>query len=293
MEDIPDPILDPAAAGDWQVTGPPRVYLRDTLSEYIDGGAALYLGYSFRWVAVWQARSEERGLDATIELYCFDEPADALGIYLNGAHGADAGLPFERSQVRRGLLRAQQGPCFVRALCRTRSAEGDEAARSLGRAIGSVLPVASTELPAVLRALPQEGRRPDSLRYFHTKEALDAQYYLGDENLLDLSPDTECGWALYEPIGEDARPTKVCLVRYPERERLRRAAGTFAEAYLGQEGLLPGAVALRVIEDGTWAAVLAHPDLPCLALVLDAESAERARDLCRAALEALEEEMSE
>ena len=119
---------------------PPRIYLRDTLSDFINGGAALYLGYSFRWVAVWVVRSSGFDLEATIELYRFSEPSDALGVYLNGARGPGEGLPFERSQVRRGLLRAQRGPYFVRVLCRDQGVRADDAARSLGGVLGLALP---------------------------------------------------------------------------------------------------------------------------------------------------------
>jgi hypothetical protein len=140
MEELPDPIIDPDRAEGWAVDGPPRIYLRDTLSDFINGGAALYLGYSFRWVAVWVVRSSGFDLEATIELYRFSEPSDALGVYLNGARGPGEGLPFERSQVRRGLLRAQRGPYFVRVLCRDQGVRADDAARSLGGVLGLALP---------------------------------------------------------------------------------------------------------------------------------------------------------
>lgn len=292
MEELPDPIIDPDRAEGWAVDGPPRIYLRDTLSDFINGGAALYLGYSFRWVAVWVVRSSGFDLEATIELYRFSEPSDALGVYLNGARGPGEGLPFERSQVRRGLLRAQRGPYFVRVLCRDQGVRADDAARSLGGVLGLALPEATTDLPDLLLALPEEDRRPDSLRYFHTKEAFDAQYYLGDANLLDLDKDTECGWALYAPASEGASPTKLCLVRYPDRERAEGAVADFAGDYLESDAPAPGGLALRIIEDGTWAGAILHPEIPCLALVLDADSAERARELCHRALEGLDEEMS-
>jgi hypothetical protein len=291
LEEVPESMK--GLEGDFVVEDVARIYLRSTLSDFINGGAARYLGYTFRWVAVWDARSEDRDVDATIELYCFTDPTDALGIYLSGSRGEGEDLPFERSQVRRGLLKAQKGPYFIRALVRSRGAEADQAARALGKELGEALPEADTPLPPVLQALPEDDRRSDSLRYFHTKEALDAEYYLGDENLLILGKETRCGLAKYEPGEEGERPGKLVVVVYPDRERAAEAAERFAEEYLAADGPEPGGTAVADIEDGGIACITLHEELAAVALCLDFADSERASELAGSALTALEEEMAE
>ncbi len=62
-----------------QRTSEPQLYVGDSLWEYIDGGAELYHLYNF--VEVATAYYERRGVEILVDVYKFDSPEYAFGLY--------------------------------------------------------------------------------------------------------------------------------------------------------------------------------------------------------------------
>ncbi len=266
--------------------GERQLYSRDNLSDYINGGAAFYLAYSFEWLAVWEITTPLEGR-AVVEVYGFGSAEDALGVALDrGALGELAG--FERGVARRGGLRAQKGATFVRVATPDRSEKGDALARRIGGLVAAGLPAATTELPAVCAALPDAGMRPDSLRFFHTRESLDSLYYLGDENLLALSAETRCALAGYDVGLEGKAHATLLLVVYPSAEAARGAFETLCRRYLESEPPR-GREAGAQLEDGTHVAAAWSETTAALALALGAREAEWAQAVARETLDAYRE----
>jgi len=285
----PLPIPERPFESDAITLGPRETYTRETLSEYMNGGAAFYLGYSLEWLAVWRARVAEIDDDVVLELYAFSDPADALGVFIDRAPADSPFDGFERGREAKGLFRGHKGRYFVRVLAPRRDAIASDVATRLGRSMGEALPAAETTLPAVLRALPPESQRPGALRYFHTKESLDSYLYLADANLMGLSDATQCGLASYE-AERGKPPAKVLMIRYPDPAACRQAFRDFREGYLEHPVTDDGADSDRErIEDGTWVVVNGCDSPPALTVVTDASDAEWAADAAARALLGLKE----
>jgi hypothetical protein len=250
--------------------GERKVYTRDDLSDYIDGGAAFYLAYSFEWLAVWDVTVQGPERRAVVELYRFTNAEDALGVLMDRAPDAGYRKGFERGIARKGSLRAQKGLYFVRIATPDRSEAGDTLVRHLGNLMSAALPEAKTKLPSVCASLPTESMRPGSVRYFHTKESLDSVHYLADENLLGLSAETQCGLASYGAAPEGKAPAVVLLMAYPGADAARTAFETFCRRYLECEPPAERKTASARVEDDTWAAGAWSDAPPSLAIVLGA-----------------------
>jgi hypothetical protein len=167
--------------------------------------------------------------------------------------------------------------------------ESREQVVALGRAI-----VAGRERrapPALLHALPERAGsafaiRRDRTWFLRSPLVLNAAYYLGSENMLDLSNDTEAVIASYEAAGSGAAGSNggassrphVLVVRYPSDAAARKALEHFAAAYLKAQApaasAQAGVTGIEQIEHGYVGYRLQRS---MLAVVLDAPGAADAR----------------
>jgi len=261
----------------WRGDGQDATYDRETVFQYIDGAAEVYLTYPFRQVFVRRfAKAGAKPLVA--EVYDMGSSADAYGIF-----------SFEREEEKQGIgqgyeyaagwLRLWRGPYYVSVLCQPETPEGREAVMALGSSIAEAIP-ATGPPPAVLGFLPPSGLLPNTVRYFHSHHCLNYHYFVADQNILELGPKTECVLARYQQEG--GKP-HLLLVRYPSAETAAAALRSFLKAYL-PEGRQSGSARL---ENGKWAGARARQE--CVAVVLDAPSRKQAAALLDATLDRSEE----
>jgi hypothetical protein len=201
----------------WRLQGKPSAYTRDTLYEYIDGGADFYLGYGFRRVLVaeYAGFGEEK---ITAELYDMGSSYDAFGVFANDR--AAVGPPVgQESSAAGGLLTFWKGSLFVRLFSDRDSERAREAILKLGKAVATALRTTGRK-PPLLRLLPAAGLAPTSVRYLHTDTALNNLLYLPG-NPLKLGRDTSAAYGEYPKAA--GKPIKIVIVRYPDATRARAA----------------------------------------------------------------------
>jgi len=99
--------------------------------------------------------------------------------------------------------------------------------------------------PKIIGRLPAEGLQAASIRYLHHHVILNYHYYLSDENLLNLSPETEALLAGYQQKSAEAL---ILLVSYPEATATSNAFANFNRHYLEQGGKN----GLVVLENNKW-----------------------------------------
>ena len=62
--------------------------------------------------------------------------------------------------------------------------------RGLAKEVASRIPQEGPK-PRILSSLPQKGLQPRTTRYLHHHIVLNYHFYLADENILNLGPDTK------------------------------------------------------------------------------------------------------
>lgn len=139
----------------------PFLYKPDTLYQYIDGGADVYLLYEFRSLLHQNFKSGDAEL--TADIYDMGNPEDAFGIYAAerspGYKFMAIGVEGYRSE---GILNFLQDHYYVKLSGSGPNAGAllDQFARILSGRIGG-----SRTLPALLERLPQEHRVKHSEQY--------------------------------------------------------------------------------------------------------------------------------
>jgi len=245
---FPEPPALPQTIGTWTKTGPPLTVNATTIFDYMDGAGEMYLAFGFDRLEVTEYKTSGKPDLLTAEVYCMNTQADAFGLLSQDWGGepvvlaaelnapANTIAPAVRALYGGGLLRLAAGNLYARIQAERETPEAREAVLALGKAVAAGRDF--TAEPALLRHLPLTAGPPwkmrrERLAYFRTHLVLKSLLYLGNQNILDLGPDTEGVVVPYEreagPSG--ARRFHLLVVHYPTLERAKRALDHFAQAY--------------------------------------------------------------
>jgi hypothetical protein len=270
--------LVPHEVNGWRADAACVLYDRDTLFEYIDGGAELYLAYAFREMVA--CRYEREGHPPIVaDVFDMGSSEDAFGVFSAERQDPEAEIG-QGSEYAAGLLRFWKGRFFVSVWAEEETAAAADAVRELGVEIAQAIDPPGPP-PQLLDLLPSEGLAETRVRYFHDHASLNLYYFVADENLLELSAQTEAVLAPYQ-TGEDT--VHLLLVRYPKREESRRGLKGFLATYLPEAD----ETGLAQVESGNWVAAQNVGDV--VMVTFDAPSREEAEQLLRGVTKKVEEQ---
>jgi hypothetical protein len=146
---------------------PPSLYNPESLYQYIDGGADIYLLYDFKKLLHQDFKSG--GAELTVDIYEMDKAEDAFGIYAAERSPGYKFISIGAEGYRdKGILNFLQDHCYLKLSGSGANADGllDQFARLLSGRIGG-----TRTLPALLEKLPREHRVAHSEQYM-TKDPL-------------------------------------------------------------------------------------------------------------------------
>lgn len=270
--------LVPHEVNGWEAAGEGVVYDRDTLFDYIDGGAELYLAYGFRQMVA--CRFERAGHPAIVaDLFDMGSSEDAFGVFSAERQDPEAGIG-QGSEYAAGLLRFWKGRFFVSVWAEEETAATADAVRALGVRIAEAIGRPGPP-PKLLDLLPSEGLAETRVRYFHDHLSLNLYYFVAEDNILGLGAQTEAVLAPYETAGGTMR---LLLVRYPTAEEAGRGLDGFLAAYLPEAD----ESGVAQVESGAWVAGQGLGDVVVVAF--DAPSREQADELLSLVRRKLEEQ---
>jgi hypothetical protein len=208
----------------WTLDGDLEVYDSETIFNLVDGQADFFFVYGFEQVAVQRYKNaEEIVLD--IHIWQVLAPEDAYGLFTASVAGepADVGNEGDTDPGRRLVF--WQDRYVAQFFSRKDIPDAD--LQAFGGAISAALP-SGGERPQLVDRLPADGMIPRSAIFFHEELSIQNEVWLGGENILGLSPDTDGVLGRYEIDGGTAR---LLLVEYPDGG----AASAALAALLGGE----------------------------------------------------------
>ncbi|MCX8038295.1 MAG: hypothetical protein N3D11_14800 [Candidatus Sumerlaeia bacterium] len=268
-------LVPPDRVGAWTRSAPaPEAVTAETIFDYMNGAAELYLAFQFRGLDVWRYAHNDTTI--TVEAYEMGSPEEAFGVLSQDLGGEHVGIGQE-SLYAGGLLRFWQGRWFFRILAEVETAESRAAVLDLGRALAAQIP-AEGRRPKLLELLPREGLTSESIHYFHTHLCLNSLYFFAVENVLHLSGQTNAVMGDYRLENQSA---SLLIVQYPNATSATMARDTFRAKLLANLALTPEPIELGRLESGEWIGLR----LDGRYLVLAFRS--RSRDLCERLLKAV------
>lgn len=154
----------------WHLVEGPTEYRPDSLWEYLDGAAPHYVAYGFRRLAHGRYESERSPQSAvTLDVYDMGSELGAFGIYSRGRLPRDPARDWGVEGYRTaGVAAAWKGRTYIHAEA---DDERPETIALMENLVAAACEAASGTLapPAILEALPVEGRVSRSERYVAEK----------------------------------------------------------------------------------------------------------------------------
>jgi hypothetical protein len=151
------------------------------------------------------------------------------------------------------------------------SVAAERAVRALAKEVASLISREGPK-PQILLSLPQNGLQPRTIRYLHDHNLLNYHFYLAEENILNLRPDSKAALAKYKRGEENAW---LLLVQYSQGGKAEKAHKRFLKTYL-PEASASGPV---LLENAKWSAAALKGKL--LVIILEADSQGLAESLLK------------
>ena len=217
----------PLEAAGWLATADDQIYDTETIFQYIDGHAEVYLAYGMERCLARRYSGPDGEPDIVLDLFELASAEDAYGVFTHDRDGDDIDIG-QGALLRAGWLSFWKGRWFGSVYAEGESEPAYEAVIAIARGAADTI-TDEGEAPALISELPAAGLDARSVRFFHTQEILNSVVYLGFDNVLRFGPETDAVLGKYER--QDGRGW-LLLVDYPDVETASWAEGAGTEAGL-------------------------------------------------------------
>lgn len=251
----------------WRAEQGDRIYDERTIFGYIDGAGEVYRSYNMR-MCLSRRYTIPNGPALVLDIFDMGSPEDAFGVFTHDLEGESLAVGQE-ALYRAGWLSFWKDRFFISIYTEAETAASRKALRELGIMVSEQIPARGMK-PALVLRLPPGGLRPGSVRFLHDQTVLNYHFYVSDEDILFLGPQTDAVLAVYDRAEEYGR---LLLVSYPDAGKAEVAFASFLKNYLPDadpEGMV-------LLENEKWAAARFKDKL--VAIVLEADSRALARIL--------------
>ena len=244
MQNTQSPLVEflPDKLEGWDIPEKDAVYDRDTLYDYINGGAELYHSYGFKEV-ISRMYTAPGQPDILLDLFDMGSSQNAYGVFSQSRETIDT-MYGQGSQYTQGLLLFWKDRYLVSILATPETEEAKKAVFSLARQIDSAIETEGP-LPEMLNLLPQKELVQESIRYFHHYIWLNSHYFVAHDNILFIDEKTD---ALLAKYGGPEHRYLLLIVKYSTAQEAEMASHNFVKNYLPE----PSERDIVKIEDGTW-----------------------------------------
>ena len=196
-----DKIDWPPEADGWKWDREAATFKGESLYDYIDGAAEVYLAYNYRKVAARRYLKPNQP-DIIADVYQMGSSEDAYGVFSLEQQDPEAGIG-QGSEFGGSLLRFWKGRYFVTVLGNGTGKELEEAVLSLGRELATGIKETG-DPPRLLRYLPERPKPgpADRLCFVRSHVLLNRCFFLSHQNILRLASDVQALLARY-PQGKE------------------------------------------------------------------------------------------
>lgn len=217
----------PKQVQQWKTEDKDEIYNRETLYNYMDGGAELYLAYDFKkvWVRRFTGPDEN---EIVLDIYDMGSSAEAFGIFSCGREDEEADIG-QGSEYGSGLLRFWKDRYFVSIVAIGDEQIAEQPILELGKVVADAIAQPGSE-PELIKYLPEKNLRKNRISYFHSNISLNNVFFIASENILDLTNKTNCVFAEYTVNGGDTG--YLLLIQYENEDQAKEAYELFLKNYM-------------------------------------------------------------
>ena len=129
----------PEAVAQWRAESAPVTYTPETIFDYIDGHAEVYLAYGFRGSIARRYLGPGQEGDIVVDVFELASPEDAFGVFTHDQDGEVLAIG-QGALFRYGWLSFWKGPFFVSVYAEGESDKARAAVFEIGRGVDAAIP---------------------------------------------------------------------------------------------------------------------------------------------------------
>ncbi len=221
--------IDPAAylpenINGWE-TGGDRTFNEETLYNYIDGGAELFLSFGFTKVFN-RIYTCENQAEIIVDIFFMNTSYDAFGVFSHSAGKIEHEFG-QQSQTLEGAVIFWKDNIYVSIMSSPETPESKTTITELARIIEESIPYTG-KFPSIIEHLPQKYLAGESIRYFRHYIWQNASCFISNENILNIDQNTQCISAQYN---DSKNKAVLLLIRYSSINDVSIAKDNFIKNY--------------------------------------------------------------
>ncbi|MBN2275070.1 MAG: hypothetical protein JXR41_13445 [Bacteroidales bacterium] len=261
----------PARFNGWSLTDKLILDTHQSLYDYIDGGAELYISYGFK-NAISCRYTKEGQPEVTAEIFDLGTASDAYGVYSQTRDKEEKDYG-QGSYYVSGAQFFWKGRFWVSLMTGETTEESESFLKTLAAFIDERI-TETGEPPAILSVLPAEELVPGGTLYFHHYIWLNSYYFIASDNILEIDNDTPAILAKY---GVPEERIYLLAIQYPDSTKAGQAFASFEQQFF------PGGLDDNTIktEENTW--ISAGLYYTTIIVVFNGKEKTKARELLRKA----------
>lgn len=222
--------FDPSAAlpqsiNGWKILAADRTFNNETLYDYIDGAAELFLSFGFSKVFN-RIYSDGNQSEIIVDVFYMNSSYDAYGVFSHsvGKTGNDFG---QQSQVTNSSIVFWKDNFYISILCNPAADESKNVMLKIAGMLDKSI-TQTGQLPEIIDYLPADSLDKESIRYFRHYIWLNSHYTISNKNILNIDQNTQCVLVKY---GGGQSKSVLLIIKYPTDEDAYAAMEKFVENY--------------------------------------------------------------
>lgn len=149
----------------WSLVNEAQNYFSETLYEYINGAAEIYLAYDFKQLIVGEYKKENSDISVTVEIYDMGNEKNAFGIYSAERFQDNTFISLGiQGYIEEGSLNFLASKYYVKLLCFECNKQSEEYLKFFGQQICKKFEK-KWQWPSLLDVFSKEGIIPNSEKF--------------------------------------------------------------------------------------------------------------------------------
>jgi hypothetical protein len=149
----------------WMTSEAPQNYFPESLYEYINGAAEVYLSYDFKELIVAEFKREQSEIVMTVEIYDMKSNKNSFGIYSAERYPESRFIPVGiQGYIEEGTLNFLVDRYYVKLLCFNAESRSEDYLKKFSQGILNNI-ADQGKFPSVLSTFPQKGLKEKTEKY--------------------------------------------------------------------------------------------------------------------------------
>lgn len=209
----------------WKTSGVDRIFNEETLYDYIDGGAELFLSFGFTKVFN-RIYSRDNQPDIIVDIFYMNTSYDAFGVFSHSVGKIENDFG-QQSQRTKGAIVFWKNNFYISILSSLETEELKSVITEIALLLDKAIPEKGP-LPDVLKYLPEHSLNKTSIHYFRHYVWLNSHCFISNENILNINQSTHGVLAQYSDKDDKA---VLLIIEYPNSADASAAKEKFIKNY--------------------------------------------------------------